>query len=66
MTIFADYDVSKRAVIELPDPRFGWEDVQMTEEELQALNDYADAGMINEAVAVVDGAYGRMFGESIQ
>jgi hypothetical protein len=41
----------------------GWEDLTLTDGELSALVDYAAAGMFVEAVAVVDGAYGRMFGE---
>lgn len=60
MTIFADSDIERRAVIEIP---IGWEDVTFTDEERNALCDYADTGMISEAVLVVDGAYGRMFGE---
>lgn len=52
--------------IESPPESFGWEDVHLTESEMDALVDYADAGMVREASEVVDGAYARLFGEAIQ
>ena len=44
--------------------RFAWDHIELTESEVNALCDYADAGMIEEADAVVDQAAGRLFGTS--
>lgn len=46
-----------------PDGRFAWDMIQMTERELDQLVDYADAGMFDEAEAVVNRAEVRLFGE---
>lgn len=45
-----------------PEARFGWDMIHMTLQELDALCDYADAGLFDEAEAVVDRAEERMFG----
>lgn len=63
LTVFADNNIENRISFDLPPEAFGWEDVSLTQEELNALQDYADAGMIAEASEVVDGAYSRLFGE---
>jgi hypothetical protein len=45
------------------DGRFAWDHIRMTAAEVEAMCDYADAGMFDEAEAVVDVAEARMFGE---
>jgi hypothetical protein len=45
-----------------PEGRFGWDMIELTTSEIDALVDYADAGMFEEAEAVVDKAEARMFG----
>lgn len=66
MVVFDDNDIERRVTFDLPPDSFGWEEVRLTREELNALQDYADAGMINEASEVVDRAYARLFGNAIQ
>lgn len=44
-----------------PDGRFAWDEIRLTDDEIDALVDYADAGMFDEAEAVVDGAEARLF-----
>jgi hypothetical protein len=46
-----------------PDGRFAWDMIELTERELNQLCDYADAGMFDEAEAVVDRAEDRLFGK---
>lgn len=45
-----------------PEARFAWDMITLTDSEVNALCDYADAGMIEEAETVVDKAEARMFG----
>lgn len=45
------------------DARFGWDMIELTSAEADALCDYADAGMFDEAEAVVNQAEQRMLGE---
>ena len=45
-----------------PEARFGWDMIELTDAEANALCDFADAGMVEEAEAVVDEAEARMFG----
>jgi hypothetical protein len=40
---------------------YGWEDVRLTEEELDAMCDALDRGDEEEAERVVEGAYDRLF-----
>jgi len=44
---------------------YGWEDVRMTEEELDAMIAAADAGDFETAEAIVERAYDRLFGETV-
>ena len=44
--------------------RFGWDMIELTAREIDALVDYADAGMFDEAEAVVDQAEQRLFHEA--
>lgn len=45
-----------------PDGRFAWDMISMTPAELNRMCDLADAGLFDEAEAVVDEAEARMFG----
>lgn len=45
-----------------PEGRFAWDMISLTGSEIDALCDYADAGMFDEAEAVVDRAEARLFG----
>ena len=45
-----------------PEGRFAWDMIELTEAEMDQLVDYADAGMFDEAEAVVDRAEARMLG----
>ena len=42
--------------------RFGWDLIDLTDAEMVAIADYADAGMFGEAEAIVDAAENRMYG----
>lgn len=45
-----------------PEARFGWDMIDLTDAECNALCDYADAGMFDEAEDVVAQAEARLFG----
>lgn len=42
-----------------------WQDVKMTEAELNAMCDAADAGDMETAEKIVDAAWNRVFGETV-
>jgi hypothetical protein len=44
---------------------YGWQEVRMTEEELDAMCDAAAVGDIDLVDAIVEGAYDRLFGEQV-
>jgi hypothetical protein len=44
--------------------RFGWDMIRLTDTEMDPLVDHADAGMFDEAEAVVDEAEKRLFHEA--
>jgi hypothetical protein len=45
-----------------PDGRFAWDMIELTDSEMNDLVTYADAGMFEEAEAVVDKAEERLLG----
>ncbi|HWT00221.1 MAG TPA: hypothetical protein VN256_08235 [Pyrinomonadaceae bacterium] len=44
---------------------YGWQDVRLTEEELDEMCDALDVDDEERAERVVEGAYARLFGESV-
>lgn len=47
-----------------PEARFGWDMIEMTPAELEEMCDLADAGLFDEADAVVGRAEARLFNEA--
>jgi hypothetical protein len=44
---------------------YGWQDVDMSKEELDAMCDAAEAGDLETAEVIVERAYDRLFGEQV-